>query len=142
MAIEFLLVTFPEQRAVLADGAGVGFTNHILMLPGDEYEITLEGNTCAPASQVIALSGTAMVKPMVIAFDLLAPAALARSGAPAPMVSDVKPAKPAAAKKARAPVKSAATPRKKTGKKTSKKPAPQASKPKAAKAATKVKKNA
>jgi hypothetical protein len=43
MAIEYLLVTYPEQRAVLADGNGVGFTNHTLMLPTDEYLITLEG---------------------------------------------------------------------------------------------------
>ena len=68
MAVQFLLVTFPDQRAVLADGAGVGFTNHILMLPSDEYEITLDGNACVPASQDVALTGTSMVKPMVVAF--------------------------------------------------------------------------
>jgi hypothetical protein len=42
MAIQYLLVTYPEQRAVLADGTGVGFTNHTLMLPADEYVITLD----------------------------------------------------------------------------------------------------
>jgi len=68
MAIEYLLVTYPEQRAVLADGNGVGFTNHTLMLPTDEYLITLGGGGYQPASQDIALSGTSLVKPMVIAF--------------------------------------------------------------------------
>jgi hypothetical protein len=34
MAIQYLLVTFPEQCAVLADDAGVGFAYYILMLPG------------------------------------------------------------------------------------------------------------
>jgi len=68
MAIEYLLVTFPEQRAVLADGAGVGFTNHILMLPTDEYLITLEGSGYEPPSQDVALVGTSMVKPMVLVF--------------------------------------------------------------------------
>ncbi|MBI3367258.1 MAG: PEGA domain-containing protein [Burkholderiales bacterium] len=68
MAIQYLLVTFTEERSVLADGAGVGFTNHILMLPSDEYEITLGGSGYTPASQSVALTGTSIVKPMVIAF--------------------------------------------------------------------------
>jgi len=71
MAIEYLLVTFPEQRAVLADGNGVGFTNHTLMLPTDEYLITLAGTGYQPADQDIALSGTSLVKPMVISFALM-----------------------------------------------------------------------
>jgi hypothetical protein len=68
MAIEYLLVTFPEQRAVLADGNGVGFTNHTLMLPTDEYLISLAGTGYQPPNQDIALSGTSLVKPMVISF--------------------------------------------------------------------------
>jgi hypothetical protein len=79
MAIQFLLVTFFEQRAVLADGEGVGFTNHILMLPSDEYQITLDGDACVPASQDVVLTGTSMVKPMVVAF-----ASAATRSAPAP----------------------------------------------------------
>jgi len=70
MAIEYLLVTFPEQRAVLADGNGVGFTNHTLMLPTDEYLISLAGTGYQPPNQDIALSGTSLVKPMVISFTL------------------------------------------------------------------------
>jgi len=68
MAIEYLLVTYPEQRAVLADGERVGFTNHTLMLPTDEYVITLDGAGYQPPSQDIALAGTSLVKPMVVPF--------------------------------------------------------------------------
>jgi hypothetical protein len=74
MAIEYLLVTYPQQRAVLADGNGVGFTNHTLMLPTDEYLITLEGGGYDPPNQDIALSGTSLVKPMVISFTPTSPA--------------------------------------------------------------------
>ena len=68
MTIQYLLVTFPEQCNVLADGAAVGVTNHVLMLPGDEYEITLSSGNCSPTSQDIALLGTSLVKPLVVAF--------------------------------------------------------------------------
>jgi len=77
MAIEYLLVTYPEQRAILADGNGVGFTNHTLMLPTDEYLITLDGSGYQPPSQDIALSGTSLVKPMVISFTPVSPVAVA-----------------------------------------------------------------
>lgn len=68
MAIEFLLVTFPEERAVLADGARVGFTNHTVMLQTGEYEITLEGGGYRPSSRDVPLTGTSIPKPMVIGF--------------------------------------------------------------------------
>ena len=71
MTIEYLLVAFPEeeqQRAVLADGDPVGFTNHTLMLPSDEYKIALEGG-CLPASKDVVLTGTSIMKPKVISFD-------------------------------------------------------------------------
>ncbi len=69
MAIQYLLVTFPQSRAVNADGAAVGITNHVLILPADEYTITLDGGGYTPASQDIVLSGTSIVKPMVVAFQ-------------------------------------------------------------------------
>jgi hypothetical protein len=75
MAIQFLLVTYPEERAVYADGVGVGFTNHMLMLPADEYLITLGGGDYRPASQDIVLSGTSQIKPLVLPFSPVAPAA-------------------------------------------------------------------
>ncbi len=68
MAIQYLLVIFPEQRAVLADEEGVGFTNHTLMLPADEYVITLGGEGYQPAKQNVVLSGTSIVRPKVIVF--------------------------------------------------------------------------
>jgi hypothetical protein len=74
MAIEFLLVTYPEDRAVLADDKRVGFTNHTLMLPTGEYEITLEGDGYQPDSQDVPLTGTSIPKPMVIAFTPVAAA--------------------------------------------------------------------
>ena len=100
MAIEYLLVTYPEQRAVLADGAGVGFTNHTLMLPTDEYLITLGGGGYRPASQDIALSGTSLVKPLVIAFTPTSPVA----AAPPPSTASAagRPSRSASRKKRRA----------------------------------------
>jgi len=41
MNLEYLLVTFKENRTVLADGTPVGVTNHVLMLPPGGYDITL-----------------------------------------------------------------------------------------------------
>ncbi len=79
MVIQYLLVTFPEQRAVLVDGAGVGFTNHTLMLPADEYTVTLDGGGCRPLSQQVVLGGTSIIKPKVIAFQ---PAANAKAAPP------------------------------------------------------------
>ena len=95
MAIQFLLVTFADSRPVLADGAGVGFTNHILMLPGDEYEITLGGSGYSPASLNIALAGTSMIKPMVIGFSPLTPLTPQPPVAAAQPVAAVAPAKSA-----------------------------------------------
>jgi len=71
MSLEFLLVVFPEtapQRVVLADGDKVGFTNHTLMLPADEYQITLEGDKTEPPLQDVVLTGTSVMRPKVIIF--------------------------------------------------------------------------
>ena len=76
MSIQFLLVTYPEQRAVLADGMGVGFTNHMLMLPADEYLITLGGDGYQPAGQDVVLSGTSQIKPLVVPFTPTGPVAV------------------------------------------------------------------
>jgi hypothetical protein len=100
MAIEFLLVTYPEQRAVLADGNKVGFTNNTFMLPTDEYLITLEGAGYAPPSQDVPLTGTSLVKPMVISFSPTSPAG---GAAPTPVAAAPAPAaRPAGKKKKRA----------------------------------------
>jgi hypothetical protein len=72
MSIEYLLVTYPDERAVLADGEEIGLTNHVLLLPADEYAITLAGDGYAPASQDVVLSDTSEAKPMVIPFTPVA----------------------------------------------------------------------
>jgi hypothetical protein len=84
MSIQYLLVNYLDQRAVLADGVDVGFTNHTFMLPADEYIITLAGDGYQPSSRDVVLGGTSMVKPMVISFvPAAAAAAKATSVAPA-----------------------------------------------------------
>ncbi|HVM81093.1 MAG TPA: PEGA domain-containing protein [Stellaceae bacterium] len=69
MSIEYLLVVFPEDRTVLADGDSVGVTNHVLMLPANEYEITLSGQGYTPDSQDVILAGTSVMRPRVVTFD-------------------------------------------------------------------------
>jgi len=68
MSIEYLLVSFAEARDVLADGNPVGVTNHTIMLPTDEYDITLSGSGYAPASQDVVLAGTSVMNPKVVKF--------------------------------------------------------------------------
>jgi len=68
VSLEFMLVTFPEERTVQANGANVGFTNHTLMLPADEYTVTLSGAGYAPPSQDIVLTGTTVMQPKVVIF--------------------------------------------------------------------------
>ena len=87
MSIEYLLVTFAEERAVLADDARVGFTNRTFMLPTGEYAVTLEGDGYQPQSLDVAIAGTSLVKPMVIAFAL--PASAATPAAPSPPAARV-----------------------------------------------------
>ncbi len=70
VSLEFLLVTYPDDgRAVLADGDRVGFTNHTLILPSNEYEIALDGVPTAPPSQKVVLAGTSVVRPKVLRFE-------------------------------------------------------------------------
>jgi hypothetical protein len=68
MSLEYLLVVFPEKRAVLADGDPVGVTNHTLMLPANEYTITLDGDATQPPSHDVLLAGTSVVRPKVVSF--------------------------------------------------------------------------
>jgi len=75
VAIEFMLVTYSDQRTVYVDGEQVGVTNHTLMLPGNEYTVTLEGTGYAPDSQDVVLTGTSLVRPLVVPFTPAAPAA-------------------------------------------------------------------
>jgi len=68
MSVEFLLVTYSQDRDVLADGDRVGITNHTLLIPADEYEITLSGAGYAPTSQTVVVAGTSIMRPKVVAF--------------------------------------------------------------------------
>jgi len=68
MSVEYLLVTYKEDRDVLADSDRVGVTNHTILLPADEYIIALSGDGYAPPSQTVVLAGTSIMRPRVVAF--------------------------------------------------------------------------
>jgi hypothetical protein len=84
MPNEFLLVTFPEVRNVLTDGNVVGKTNRTLLLPSDEYMVSLSGTGYSPAEQDLVLAGTSMQNPKVVTFELTADAAAPMAKAKAP----------------------------------------------------------
>lgn len=68
MSVEYLLVNFRENRNVLADGDPVGVTNHTILIPANEYTITLGGDGYAPASQDVVVAGTSIMRPKVVVF--------------------------------------------------------------------------
>ena len=74
MSNEYILVTFPELRDVLTDGNVVGKTNRTLLLPADEYMVSLSGMGYSPAEQDVVLAGTSAQNPKVVAFTLTAAA--------------------------------------------------------------------
>lgn len=69
MSIEYMLVVFTDDRDVLADGNRVGVTNHTIMLPTNEYDITLAGTGYMPATQDVVLAGTSAMNPKRIVFE-------------------------------------------------------------------------
>jgi hypothetical protein len=68
MSVEYLLVAYKGDRDVLADGDRVGVTNHTILLPADEYIITLSGDGYAPAEQEVVLAGTSIMRPKILSF--------------------------------------------------------------------------
>lgn len=72
MSVEYLLVSFPEDRDVLADGDRVGVTNHTILITANEYTITLGGDGYAPTSQDVVVAGTSIMRPLVVAFTAVA----------------------------------------------------------------------
>jgi len=68
MAIEYLLVKFPDERDVLADGDPVGTTNHTIIIQGNEYIITLSGDGYAPINQDVVVAGTSIEQPKIVTF--------------------------------------------------------------------------
>jgi hypothetical protein len=67
-SVEYLLVVYKGDRDVLANGDRVGVTNHTLLLPTDEYIITLSGDGYAPPSEDVLLAGTSIMRPKVVVF--------------------------------------------------------------------------
>ncbi len=70
MSMEYLLVVYKDDRDVLADGNRVGVTNHTIMLPTNEYGISLDGTGHAPASQDVVLAGTSPMNPKRVVFEV------------------------------------------------------------------------
>jgi PEGA domain len=68
MSVEYLLVVYSGDRDVLADGDRVGVTNHTILLPPDEYIITLSGDGYTPANADVVLAGTSIMRPKVVVF--------------------------------------------------------------------------
>jgi hypothetical protein len=84
MSNEYILVTFPELRDVLTDGNVVGKTNRTLLLPADEYMVSLSGAGYSPAEQDVVLAGTSAQHPKVVAFTQTAAAMTPMAKAKAP----------------------------------------------------------
>jgi ABC-type amino acid transport substrate-binding protein len=86
MSVEYLLVSFPEDRDVLADGDRVGVTNHTILITANEYTITLSGDDYVPTSQDVVVAGTSIMRPLVVVFR--AAAAAVAAGAVAAALAD------------------------------------------------------
>jgi PEGA domain len=85
MSVEYLLVSFPEDRDVLADGDRVGVTNHTILITANEYTITLGGDGYAPTSQDVVVAGTSIMRPLVVAFTAAATGGGVAAGLAAPV---------------------------------------------------------
>jgi hypothetical protein len=68
MSVEYLLVTYTDDRDVLADGDRVGVTNHTILIQANEYIITLSGDGYVPQTQTVVVAGTSIMRPKVVAF--------------------------------------------------------------------------
>lgn len=69
MSVEYLHVVYKKgSLTVLADGDPVGVTNHTLMLPAGEYDVTLDGTGYAPTDQSVTLTDTSIMSPEIITF--------------------------------------------------------------------------
>ncbi len=68
MALEFLLVVFKEDRRVFANGDPVGITNHTMLIPPNEYIITLDGTGYTPPKKDVVVTRTSIMRPKVVVF--------------------------------------------------------------------------
>jgi hypothetical protein len=75
MAMQYLIVRFPEDRGVMVDGRPAGTTNAVMAVEEGTCSISLEGaHDFSPASQTITIADTAsFVDPKEITFEKIEP---------------------------------------------------------------------
>jgi hypothetical protein len=71
MAMEYLIVYFPEQRRVMIDHADSGFdTNVVIETDGGHHTISLDNPLdYTPEAQEIVLEGTNVLAPEEVTFE-------------------------------------------------------------------------
>lgn len=68
--MEYIYVTFHEQRRVLVDGTELGDTNKTLRVQRGTHVITLSGPAdYSPPSQTVTVANTSFENPMQITFN-------------------------------------------------------------------------
>lgn len=68
--MQYLLVTFPEQRALIIDGIEQGMTNEVLELEEGTHTTTLTGpSDFDPEMREFILRRTSELNPKVIRFE-------------------------------------------------------------------------
>lgn len=71
--MEYLKVSFPEDRGVKVDGRPAGRTNVVVEIEGGTHSVTLDGpRDFAPPSQPVVLDATTVVGPKEISFRKIA----------------------------------------------------------------------
>jgi hypothetical protein len=67
---EYLVVSFPQPRKVLLNGAPRGNTNELLELEGGKYMVSLEPPPdFTPTEQEIDLRNTSAMEPLKVEFE-------------------------------------------------------------------------
>ena len=67
--MEYIYVSFPEERIVLIDGLESGNTNGTIGVQRGTHTITLSGAPTTPPSQLVTVINTSFPNPMRIAFN-------------------------------------------------------------------------
>jgi hypothetical protein len=67
--MEYLLVTYPEERDVTIDSVVAGLTNQIITLEAGTYTVSLAPpRNFAPRSQTVTVEDTAPLEPLEVVF--------------------------------------------------------------------------
>lgn len=67
--MEYLLVTFREERDVVIDGVAAGLTNHLVALAPGTYTISLAGKLdFSPQERTVVVQGTSPLDPQEVLF--------------------------------------------------------------------------